>query len=57
MVAFGCLLLLILPLIGLAIGGYIGGFDVALWTALAGFVVAGAACGITAAALVKAGRR
>jgi hypothetical protein len=57
MVAFGCLLLLILPLIGLAIGGYIGGLDVALWTALAGFVVAGAACGLTAAALVKAGRR
>lgn len=56
MIAFGCLLLLVLPLMGLAVGGYIGGVDVALWTALAGFGVAVAVCGITAAALVKAGR-
>jgi len=53
MIAFGCLLLVVLPLIGLSIGGYVGGLDAALWAALAGFLVAGAICGVSAAALVK----
>jgi hypothetical protein len=57
MIAFGCLLLVVLPLIGLAIGGYVGGLHAALWTALAAFMVAGAICGLSAAALVKARRR
>jgi hypothetical protein len=57
MIAFGCLLLIVLPLIGLAIGGYLGGLDVAIWTAFTGFAVAGAICWLSAAALVKAGRR
>jgi hypothetical protein len=57
MIAFGCLLLVVLPLMGLAIGGYVGGLQAALWAALAAFVVAGAICGLSAAALVKARRR
>jgi membrane associated rhomboid family serine protease len=40
--------------IGLAVNGYVGGLDAAIWTALGGLVVAIAVCGITAMALVKA---
>lgn len=54
MVVIGCLLLVILPLIGLVIGGYLGGLAVGLWTALGGFVVAFAVCSLSVLALVKA---
>jgi hypothetical protein len=57
MIATGCLSLIILPLIGLAVGGYVGGLDAAIWSAVGGLVVALAVCGITAMALVKARQR
>ncbi|WP_206362665.1 hypothetical protein [Sphingomonas yabuuchiae] len=50
----GRLLLVILPLIGLMIGGYLGGLAVGLWTALGGFAVAFAVCSLSVLALVKA---
>jgi hypothetical protein len=57
MIAIGCLSLIILPLIGLAVGGYIGGIDAAIWSALGGLMVAALLCGVTAMALMKASRR
>lgn len=57
MIAFGCLLLIVLPLIGLVVGGYIGGGEGAAWAAAIGFAIAIAVCGMTAAALMKARRR
>lgn len=57
MIAFGCLLLIVMPLIGLAVGGYVGGGAGAAWAGLAGLAIAIAVCGVSAAALVKAGRR
>jgi len=57
MIAIGCLLLIILPLLGLAVGGYVGGPHLAIWFAVVGFVVAVVVCSVSALALVKAGRR
>jgi len=57
MIAFGCLLLIVLPLIGLAVGGYVAGGEGAAWTAVAGLAIAIAVCGMSAAALIKAGSR
>lgn len=57
MIAIGCLALVVLPLIGLAVGGYIGGLDAAIWFAVAGLAVAVLICGIGAIALTKAARR
>lgn len=57
MIAIGCLSLVILPLIGLAVGGYVGGLDAAIWSALGGLMVAALICGVTAMALMKARRR
>jgi hypothetical protein len=57
MIAIGCLLLVILPIIGLAVGGVIAGREGAEWGALAGLAVALTVCGSTAYALVKVGRR
>lgn len=57
MVALGCLLLVILPLTGLVVGGYLIGPEAATWSAAVGFVLAAAICGIGAYALVKASRR
>jgi hypothetical protein len=57
MIAFGCLLLIVLPLIGLAVGGYVAGGEGAAWAAVIGLVVAIAICATAAAALVKAGHR
>lgn len=54
MVIFGCLALVILPLIGLVIGGYLGGLSVGIWSALGGFGLAVLACSISAVALIKA---
>lgn len=56
MVALGCLLLLILPLLGFMGGAYLGGMEVALWSAGAGFVLAVASCALAGYALMKAGR-
>jgi len=57
MIAFGCLLLIVFPLIGLAVGGYVAGGQGAAWAAAGGFMIAVAVCAVTAAALIKAGRR
>jgi hypothetical protein len=57
MIAIGCLSLIILPLIGLAVGGYVGGLDAAIWSAVAGLVAAALVCGVAAMALLKAWRR
>lgn len=57
MVAAGCLLLVILPILGLLVGSWIGGGQAALWCALAGFLIAAALCGVAGYALVQAGRR
>lgn len=54
MVVIGCMLLVILPLIGLVVGGYLGGLAVGLRTALGGFAVAFAVCSVSVVALVKA---
>lgn len=57
MIAIGCIGLIVLPLIGLAVGGYIGGLDAAIWSAVGGLTVAALLCGVTAVALMKAKRR
>jgi hypothetical protein len=57
MIAIGCLSLIILPLIGLAVGGYIGGLDAAIWSAVGGLMIAALICGVGALALMKARRR
>jgi hypothetical protein len=57
MAALGCLLLMVLPMLGLIAGGMIGGRDAAIWSAVTGLVVALAICGTAAYALVQAGRR
>lgn len=56
MIALGCLLLIVLPLVGLAAGGYVAGGEGAAWAAIGGLAIAVAVCGVTAAALVKARR-
>jgi hypothetical protein len=57
MIAIGCLLLIILPIAGFAIGMIASGIKIAIWAALACFAIAAIACGITTYALAKAGRR
>lgn len=57
MIAIGCLSLIILPLVGLAVGGYVGGPHLSVWFAVLGFVVAAVVCSVSALALAKAGRR
>ena len=57
MFAVGCLLLVVLPLMGLALGGLVAGPRGATIAALAGFAVALAVCGVAGFALMKAGRR
>lgn len=57
MVILGCLLLIILPLMGFVIGGYLGGVAIGIWAALGGLGLAVFACVIPVMALVKAGRR
>ena len=56
MLAVGCLLLVVLPLAGLAVGGLVAGLEGAIWAAAAGFAIALAVAGTAAFALVKAGR-
>ena len=57
MVAVGCLLLVILPLAGLALGLLAGSKFVGIWCALGGFTIAVAVCSTAMYALIKAGRR
>ncbi len=57
MIAIGCLLLIVLPLVGLAVGGLVAGPEGALWAAFAGFGIALILAGTAAFALFKAGRR
>ena len=56
MAAFGCLLLAVLPLIGVLIGGWIGGAQGSAWGAGIGFAIAVAICAIGGVALVRAGK-
>ncbi len=57
MIVFGCLLLIVLRLIALAVGGYVAGGEGAAWAAFVGLVIAIVVCGVSAAAFVKAGRQ
>jgi len=57
MAALGCILLLVLPLAGLTIGGWLAGPTGMIWGAGIGFAIALAICGVAGGALVKAGRR
>jgi hypothetical protein len=57
MIAIGCLALIILPLLGLALGGMVDGPDGATWGAIIGLVVALGISGFMGYALVKIGRR
>ena len=57
MAAFGCILLMILPLLGLVIGGWLAGPDGMIWGAVVGFAVALAIIGVSGYGLVKARRR
>ncbi|HWU01688.1 MAG TPA: hypothetical protein VN222_03015 [Novosphingobium sp.] len=57
MVAMGCIALIVLPILGLIAGLMLGGLNAGLWGAGIGFVVALAMSGVTALALVKAGRK
>jgi hypothetical protein len=54
MIAIGCIGVIVLPLIGLAVGGYVGGLHVAIWSAFGGLVIGAIICGVTAMALMKA---
>lgn len=53
----GCFLLLVLPILGLLIGIVTAGAQGAIWGAVTGLVIALAASGVMAYALVKASRR
>ncbi|TCM20802.1 hypothetical protein EDF56_102465 [Novosphingobium sp. PhB165] len=56
MIAIGCLALIVLPLLGLALGGFLAGATGAKIGAAAGFVLALGLCGVSSYALVKAAR-
>lgn len=57
MAALGCFLLLILPLLGVVVGGWIGGRDGMIWGAATGLAVALGVTGAMGYALVKANDR
>jgi len=57
MAVIGCLLLIILPLLGLIIGGLLAGAEGVKWGAAAGFALALVFCGAGTYALFKATRR
>lgn len=57
MFAIGCLALIVLPLAGLALGGFLAGPAGAKWGASAGLAIAVALSGVTTYALVAAARR
>jgi uncharacterized membrane protein len=54
LIAIGCLSLIVLPLIGLAVGGYVGGLAAAIWSAFGGLIIAALVCGVGVLALLKA---
>lgn len=57
MFAIGCFALIVLPLIGLALGGFLLGPVGAKWGAITGFALALAISGVTTYALIAAARR
>lgn len=57
MPVIGCLLLIVLPLLGLVIGGLIGGAEGAKWGAGGAFVIALALFGGGTYAFIKGTRR
>lgn len=57
MIAIGCLSLIVLPIIGLALGGLLAGPVGAQWGAAIGFGVACAVTGLSGYAMVRIGRR
>ncbi|WP_199698810.1 hypothetical protein [Aurantiacibacter zhengii] len=57
MAALGCFLLLIFPILGLVIGGWLAGREGMIWGAGIGLVVALGVSGVMGYALVKARRK
>lgn len=57
MFAIGCLFFIVLPLIGMFVGGVISGLPGAAWGAALGFAVASVLGGGSIYALVKAARQ
>lgn len=57
MFVIGCLLLVILPIAGLALGGVVAGRQGAEWGALAGLAIAMLVCGFTIYGLAVVSRR
>ena len=57
MVIIGCLAMIVLPLLGLFAGLFIGGLKAGMWGAGIGFAIAVALSWFSGAALVKAARR
>ena len=57
MAALGCFALLVLPLGGMMLGGWLAGTEGMAWGAGIGLALALAITGLTGGALVKAGRR
>lgn len=57
MVVIGCLILVILPLLGLVVGGVLAGSQGAKWGACAGLAIALIVCAVSVYTLVRVGRR
>ncbi|WP_181814737.1 hypothetical protein [Sphingomonas aracearum] len=57
MVVIGCLFLVILPIVGLALGGWLGGPSGARWGAGIGLGAALIVCGLSGYALARVARR
>ena len=57
MIAIGCLLLIVLPIIGLTLGGLLAGPVGARWGAVIGFGVACVVTGLSGYAMVRIRRR
>lgn len=57
MAAIGCLLLIILPIVGLTLGGLLAGTAGLRWGAVLGFSVAVLVCGVTAYGFAQMRRR
>jgi hypothetical protein len=57
MIAIGCLLLIILPVVGFVVGLSTGNETIAIWCAAGGFLIALAVCATSIYALVTSSRR
>jgi hypothetical protein len=57
MIALGCVVLLVFPLIGVLLGAWLGGNEAMLIGGVAGLILAIAACAVPVFALLRAGRR